>query len=204
LEAGVIPQFALPGLRNFYLSTSPFFDLGASAYAESEDGYSRRTWNGLPEYLPGNATPSSAALERFAWHADDDSDYYDDEVDDGWFWTGPTAATLFERLHTRDLKHLEVAVGHDDHENGSEGVIAAPLRSDPRELSPALESVSLNGDDLHVLAGSSQELKGLRIFENAADVLVAFLSRPVCSGLESLHVDDRHGYWPSGRWNARA
>jgi uncharacterized protein (TIGR02996 family) len=195
LEAGVVPQFDLPRLRNFYLSTTPLFELGGS-YADSTNDEGEYTggydWSGLPAYLPRNAVPNrKCPLERFVWHSDDDSDYYRDD----WFWSGPSMEALLEHLTHPTLKLVEVAVDHDDHENGAEGLIAAPYQRNPLDLSATLDSVTVNGPDLQRMSNSPRKLKGLRVFEEADRSLFTFLRQPVCSELESLVIDNRHGWW---------
>jgi len=204
LEAGVIPQFELPRLRNFFLSTDAFYNLEAAAAGgggpDGSDGdYGRRPWGGLPEYLPRNAIPSpKSPLERFVWHSEDDCDFFNDE---DWYWRGPTMESLLAHLKGHRLKQVEVVVDYDDHEGGTEGVIAAPYRQSPLALSPTLERVTLDEGDLRLLDGSPQKLKGLRVygFEGFDEALFALLRQPVCSELESLHVEARAGWWGSER-----
>jgi hypothetical protein len=104
---------------------------------------------------------------------------------------------LLGHLKKHKLKQVEVAVDYDDHENGSEGVIAAPYEQNPLELSPTLERVALDDGDLQLLAGPPGRLKALRVYGYSGDddALFALLARPVCSGLESLHVENRGGRW---------
>src|SRR6266545_1217924 len=200
LEAGVIPQFDLPRLRNFFLSTDAFYGLGAPVPSDSgqddDADYSRaRPWGGLPDSLPRNALPNpKTSLERFIWHSEDDCDFFNDE---DWYWRGPTMESLVEHLKTHDLKQIEVVVDYDDHENGAEGVIAAPYQQNPLELSSTLERVTLDAGDLQLLEGSTQKLKALRVY-GAYDIdeyLFTLLNQPVCSELESLHVEVRGGRW---------
>ncbi|MCA9072940.1 MAG: hypothetical protein KDA84_28650 [Planctomycetaceae bacterium] len=203
LESGVIPQFDLPRLRNFFLSTKPFYDIGAPDREENpfqfdedwDEYYSHpRPWDGLPDYLPGNALPNSQSpLERFVWHSEDDCDYFNDE---DWYWRGPTMESLRKQLGTRDLKQVEVVVDYDDHENGAEGVIAAPYQQNPFELFPALEHVTIDEDDLRLLEPESQQIKRLRVYGfGFTQYLFTLLGKPICSELESLHFVARGGYW---------
>lgn len=198
LEAGVIPKFDLPALRNFYLETGEFSYLGVPLPTEGEpeddDDYGRgHPWGGLPAHLPKNAIPNpKTPLERFVWHGDDDSDLYGD---DGWDWRGPPMESLLAHLKNHNLKQVEVATDYDDHESGGEGVRAAPYSQNPLTLAPTLEHVTLSGSDLPLLAGSKRKLKGLRVYESGDGDLLALLRRPVCSELESLHANDRHGNW---------
>jgi uncharacterized protein (TIGR02996 family) len=213
LEAGVIPQFDLPKLRNFFLSTDAFYDLGVPISSDSDqddddeddDEYDSepRPWVGLPDYLPQNALPNpKTPLERFIWHSEDDCDFFNDAED--WYWRGPTMESLLEHLKLHNLKQIEVVVDYDDHENGSEGVIAAPYRRNPLELAPTLERVTLDAIDLRLLEGSPQQLKALRIYgdsvyggdfsDDFSEDLFNLLQQPVCSELESLHVEAR-GWW---------
>src|SRR5262249_54959134 len=139
--------------------------------------------------LPNPKTP----LERFIWHSEDDCDYFNDE---DWYWRGPAMESLLEHLKTFDLKQIEVVVDYDDHENGAEGVIAAPYRQNPLALSSTLERVTLDEDDIRLLDGATRKLKALRIYGYGFNEdLFALLNQPVCSELESLHVEDRGGYW---------
>lgn len=199
LEAGVIPKFDLPALRNFYLETGEFSYLGVPLSAEDDqddDDYGRgHPWGGLPAHLPKNALPNpKTPLERFVWHGDDDSDLYGD---DGWDWRGPQMESLLAHLKNRKLKQVEVATDYDDHESGGEGVRAAPYRQNPLDLAPTLEHVTLSGTDLRLLTGSKRKLKGLRVYEASGGNLFELLRHPVCSELESLFVDDRHGWEPA-------
>lgn len=197
-EAGVIPQFDLPKLRNFYIETGEFSYLSVPVPRDDDhddDDYSRgHPWGGLPDYLPRNALPNpKTPLERFVWHGDDDSDLFGD---DGWEWRGPTMEALLAHLKTyRDLKQVEVAVDYDDHESGGEGVRTAPYQQNPLELAPTLECVTLSGHDLRLLSSSKRKLKALRVYESGGGDLFALLRQPVCAGLESFHADDRHGEW---------
>jgi len=138
------------------------------------------------ERPPNPKTP----LERFVWHGDDDSDLFDDY---GWEWRGPTMESLLAHLKTYNPKQVEVAVDYDDHENGGEGVRTAPYQQNPLELSPTLEHVTLSGYDLRLLDGSKRKLKALRVYECEGGDFFTLLNQPVCSELESLHIDDRHG-----------
>lgn len=195
LEAGVIPKFDLPRLRNFYLSTDDFYNLGLTDEIDPDDEYGRHLWGGFPDALMRNAIPGPGCpLERFVWHSDDDEDYY---LDQDPHWPGPTLDAVLERLTAHGLKQIEVAVGHDDHENGSEGVIAAPCGRNPLDLCPTLERVTLAGDDLARLDGPAGAIQSLRVYECSLPVgdLFRVLERPVFSGLESLHLDNRHGHW---------
>ena len=195
-EAGVIPKFDLPRLRNYYLHSDDFSSLGvpvAASGAEDEDDYSAPPWGGLPDYLPRNALPGPGSpLERVIWHASDDSDSYGED----WEWRGPTMEAVLAHLKDRDLKQIEIAIDHDDHENGGEGVITASYSRNPLALSPTLERITLHGDQLRLLAGSPGKLKELRVYgEYGLDgSLPAILSEPVCSALEALHVEGR-GWW---------
>ena len=197
LEAGVIPQFDLPKLRNFCLSTDSFYNLGVFVEGDSDpdDEYGdSRTWSGLPAYLPKNAIPNKKSpLERFVWHADDDSDYYRDGER---FWAGPTMESLLTHLKPHRLKQVEVAVDWDDHESGGEGVIAASYEQNPLKLCPTLERVTLTGRNLRLLEGSTQKLKALRVYADydLDEYFFTLLAQPVCSELESLQVEVRHGY----------
>lgn len=196
LEAGVIPQFDLPRLRNFFLSTEAFYSLGvpvATVDSQDEDDYGNRPWGGLPEYLPRNALPNrKTALERFAWHSDDDCDFFNDE---DWYWRGPSMESLLAHLKPYNLKQIEVIVDYDDHENGAEGVIAAPYQQNPLALSTTLERVTLDGE-VRLLEGSARPLKALRIYDYGFnEELFALLTQPVCSGLEALHLEARGGDW---------
>jgi len=200
LEAGVIPQFDLPRLRNFYIYTDDFSNLGAPVAGGSEeddDDYGQgRPWSGLADYLPKNALPNRRVpLERFIWHCDDDSDSYGD---DGWEWRGPTMESLLAHLKGRNLKQIEVAVDYDDHENGSEGARTAGYEHNPLKVCPTLERVTLSGGNLQLLEGSTQKLKALRVYADSDldDYLFTLLNEPVCSDLESLHVEVR-GWWNS-------
>lgn len=206
LEAGVIPQFDLPRLRSFYLSTEAFYYLGlpaANGSNEDDDDYSGpRLWNGLAAYLPKNAIPSAKSpLERFVWHSDDDCDFFNDE---DWYWRGPTMESLLEHLKHHRLKQVELAVDYDDHESGSEGVIAAPYQHNPLTLAPTLERVTLAEENLGLLDGSTRKLKALRVYGyDLNEEIFSLLAQPICSELESLHIEVRGGYW--GRQaNARA
>jgi uncharacterized protein (TIGR02996 family) len=196
-EVGVIPKFDLPRLRNYYLYSPDFSELGVPAVAsgeEDEDDYAAPPWGGLPDYLPRNALPGPGSpLERVIWHADDDSDSY---RGDDWDWRGPTMEALFTHLKDHDLKQIEVAIDHDDHEGGNEGVIAASYRQNPLTLSPTLERITLHGSQLRLLAGCPRELKELRVYGEFGleDSLPAILGEPVCSALEALHVEVR-GWW---------
>ncbi len=200
LEAAVITQFDLPQLRNFYLTTKPFYELGK---AEPDDGdgdedqyyNGPQPWSGLPDYLPKNVIPNSnTRLERFIWHSEDDCDFFNDEE---WHWRGPTMETLIEHLTAFDLKQVEVVVDYDDHENGAEGVIAAPYRQNPLELSPTLEQVTVDINDLRLLEGSQRRLKELRVFGDSdfGANLFWVLQQSVCSELESILIEAREGWW---------
>ena len=198
LQAGVIPQFDLPKLRNFCLCTDSFYSLGV--FVENTDNQDdeygeSRTWSGLPDWLPKNAIPNKKSpLERFVWHCDDDSDYY---RDGDHFWAGPTMESLLTHLKPHKLKQVEVAVDWDDHENGGEGVDAAAYEQNPLKLCPTLEHVTLDNGGLRLLEGSTkQKLKTLRVYaaHELDDHLFTLLTQPVCSELESLHVEVR-GWW---------
>lgn len=197
LEAGVVPKFDLPRLRNFVLTSDSFFNLGR--FAENPDGEEddygeSRTWDGLPEYLPKHAVPNTnSPLERFVWHAADDSDYYRGHDR---FWPGPTMESLLAHLKPHQPKQVEVAVDWDDHEGGGEGVDAAAYEHAPLALCPTLEHVTVNNDGLRLLNGTTQKLKSLRVYADYQldDYLYTLLARPVCSELESLHVEVRAGY----------
>ncbi|MCI0701844.1 MAG: TIGR02996 domain-containing protein, partial [Planctomycetia bacterium] len=197
LEAGVIPQFDLPKLRNFFLSTDAFYNLGVfvESNSDQEDDYGEsRSWSGLPDYLPKNAIPNKKSpLERFVWHTDDDSDFY---RNGDRFWAGPTMGSLLTHLKPHKLKQVEVAVDWDDHECGGEGVIAASYEQNPLKLCPTLERVTLTGGDLQLLEGSTKKLKTLRVYASydLDDSLFTILKKPVCSELESLHVEVRDGW----------
>ena len=198
-EAGVIPRFDLPKLRNLYLETGEFSYLGVQAPGDDEadeEDYGRGyPWGGLPDYLPRNALPNpNTPLERFVWHGDDDSDLFGD---DGWAWRGPTMESLLAHLKNHNLKQVEVATDYDDHESGGEGVRTAPYQRTPLELAPTLEHVTLSGDNLGLLSGSKRKLKGLRVYAAGNGDLLALLRQPGCSELESLMADDRHGDWSS-------
>jgi uncharacterized protein (TIGR02996 family) len=198
LEAGVIPKFELPKLRNFFLSTDAFYNLGVFVESDSDidDDYGpSRSWTGLPDYLPRNAIPNKKSpLERFVWHTDDDSDFY---RDGDRFWAGPTMESLLTHLKPHKLKQVEVAVDWDDHESGGEGVMAAAYEQNPLKLCPTLEHVTLNNGGLRLLEASTQKLKALRIYADYSldDSLFTILKKPVCSELESLHVEVRSGWW---------
>lgn len=198
LEAGVIPQFDLPRLRNFFITTDAFYSLGAPQDIDYDDDAvfsGTRAWDGLPDYLPKNALPNpKCPLERFVWHSDDDCDYFNDE---DWYWRGPTMESLVEHLKDRDLKQIEVVTDYDDHEKGAEGVIAAPWEQNPLEVSSTLERVTVDVDNLSLLEGSTQKLKALRIYgyDFPEKDLATLLHQPVCSELESLYVGARGGYW---------
>ena len=198
LEAGVIPQFDLPRLRNFYLRTDAFFDLGTSVASDTDqdesDPYSDNVpWHGLAEYLPKNALPNSKCpLERFIWHSDDDCDLFNDE---DWYWRGPTMESLLEHLRTRNLKQIEVVVYYDDHEGGAEGYIAAPYQQNPLELSSSLECVTLGYGGAKLLKGPKSKLKTIRNYGVDGPDLFKLLNQPACSELELLFVEDRHGGW---------
>lgn len=205
LQAGVIPQFDLPRLRNFFLCTDSFYNLGVFVEnaVDPDDEYGDgRTWSGLPDYLPKNAIPNKQSpLERFVWHCDDDSDYYRDGDQ---FWAGPTMESLLTALKHHKLKQVEVAVDWDDHENGGEGVNAADYVQNPLELCPTLEHVTLGSVGAHRLESATKKLKGLRVYAEygLAEHLFKLLAGPVCSKLESLLVQVRGGWWgdnpPSG------
>jgi uncharacterized protein (TIGR02996 family) len=160
LRAGVIPQFDLPKLRNFFLCTDAFYNLGV--FVESNDGQDddygeSRSWSGLPDYLPKNAIPNKKSpLERFVWHADDDSDFY---RDGDHFWAGPTMESLLTHLKPHKLKQVEVAVDWDDHENGGEGVDAAAYEQNPLKLCPTLEHVTLDNGGLRLLESPPKNSK---------------------------------------------
>ncbi len=194
LEAGVIPQFDLPKLRNFFLCTGAFYNLGV--FTENTDNQDdeygdSRSWSGLPDYLPKNAIPNKKSpLERFVWHADDDSDSY---PDGDRFWAGPTMESLLTHLKPHKLKQVEVAVDWDDHECGGEGVDAAAYEQNPLKLCPTLEHVTLDYGGLRLLEGSTNRLKTLRVYADRRldDYFFTLLARPVCSELESLHVEVR-------------
>ena len=196
LEAGVIPRFALPKLRNFFLSTDSFYNLGTFAEnnAEQDDEYGEsHSWSGLSAYLPKNAIPNKKSpLESFVWHTDDDSDYYRNGER---FWAGPTMESLLAHLKPHKLKQVEVAVDWDDHENGGEGVMAARYEQNPLKLCPTLERVTLAGDDLRQLEGSAKKLKALRVYADyyLENYLFTLLTQPVCSELETLRVEVRAG-----------
>jgi uncharacterized protein (TIGR02996 family) len=206
LEAGVIPQFDLPKLRNFFLSTDAFYELGVFVESDSDededDDYGEaRAWSGLPDYLPRNAIPNKKSpLERFVWHTNDDSDLYGDGDR---FWAGPTMESLLTHLRPHKLKQVEVAVDWDDHENGSEGVDAAAYQQNPLKLCPTLEHVTLDNRGLRLLEGSTQKLKTLRVYaaHDLDDHFFSLLAQPVCSELESLHVEVR-GWWRDEPTNA--
>jgi hypothetical protein len=197
LQAGVIPQFDLPKLRNFFLCTYSFYTLGVFVENtdDPDDEYGdSRSWTGLPDYLPKNAIPNKKSpLERFVWHADDDSDHYRGDR----FWAGPTMESLLSHLKPHKLKQVEVAVDWDDHESGGEGVDAAPYEQNPLKLCPTLEHVTFDDDGLRLLEGSTKKrLKGLRVYAAyRVDDLFTILEQPVCSELESLHVEIRGGGW---------
>lgn len=201
LEAGVIPKFDLPKLRNFYLSTCEFSHLGLRAPRDEdeddEEDYGRGfPWGGVPDYLPRNALPNpKSPLERFVWHGDDDSDLFGE--DEGWEWRGPTMESLLAHLKTHNLKQIEVATDYDDHENGGEGIRTAPYKQNPLELAPTLERVSVSGDDMRLLSGARGRLKELRVYEaeGALESLFALLNQPICSELEALTIDERSGWW---------
>ena len=192
LEAGVIPKFKLPKLRNFYLHTYPFYELGFPTPSDNEQEDTLEvSWTGWPEYLPGNALPNrKTPLERFIWHADDDVDYYGDG---DLFWPGPSMETLLEHLKPFKVKQVEVLANLDDHEGGTEGYMAAPYNQNPLELSSTLEHVTLDRHGPQLLAGSTRKPKGLRIYEFMGfdEPFFEFFSQPVCSELESLFVEDR-------------
>ena len=198
LQAGVIPQFDLPKLRNLYLYTDPFHGMGAPSASDSgqwEVEYGDTPWDRLPEYLPKNALPNpEIALERFVWHSDDDSDFY---PNGDWFWPGPGMDSLLVNLNPSRLKHVEVVVDHDDHEIGGEGIIAAPYQQNPLELSPKLEHITIGAEDLQRITDSPQKLKSLRIYDayGSSDPLFTLLNQPVCSELESLVIANRGGGW---------
>jgi len=196
LAAGVIPQFDLPKLRNFFLSTAAFYDLGVFVEnKDQDDDYGEsRSWSGLPDYLPKNAIPNKKSpLERFVWHTDDDSDFYRGGDQ---FWAGPTMESLLTHLKPHKLKQVEVAVDWDDHEGGGEGVDAAAYQQNPLTLCPTLEHVTLDNDGLRLLEGSTKKLKTLRVYaaHDLDDYFFTLLAQPVCSKLESLHVEVR-GWW---------
>jgi uncharacterized protein (TIGR02996 family) len=169
LEAGVIPQFDLPRLRNFLLVTQAFYYLGAPAPSDGaqedddDEDYSKpRPWGGLPDYLPRNVLPNAKApLERVLWHSEDDCDFFNEE---DWYWRGPTMESLLEHLKRHNLKQIEVVVDYEDHESGAEGVIAAPYRQNPLLLCPSLDRITLDEDELLLLEGSPQKLKELRVY----------------------------------------
>lgn len=198
LEAGVIPQFDLPKLRNFFLSSDAFYNLGVfveNADGQEDDYGSSRSWTGLPDYLPKNAIPNkNSPLERFVWHTDDDSDFYGDGDQ---FWAGPTMESLLAHLKPHKLKQVEVAVDWDDHENGSEGINAAAYEQNPLKLCPTLEHVTVDNGGLQLLADSKTKLRSLRVYAayDLDDYLFTLLQKPVCSELESLLVDVRGGWW---------
>jgi uncharacterized protein (TIGR02996 family) len=195
LEAGVIPQMELPRLRNFVLSTDAFYDLGTfveNTIDEEDDYGPLRTWTGLAEYLPRNAIPNSRCpLERFVWHTDDDSDYYPEDR----FWPGPSMESLLEHLKIHQLKQVEVVVDWNDHEGGGEGLDTASYERNPLELCPTLEHLTLDDLGIRLLNSESHKVKSLRIYEayGVSAALATLLAQPVCSELESLHVEVR-GY----------
>jgi uncharacterized protein (TIGR02996 family) len=199
LAAGVIPQFDLPRLRYFFLTTDAFYHLGVLVPGEGEQGdnedYSEpRPWDGLPGYLPRNALPSpKSPLERFIWHSEDDCDFFNEE---GWYWRGPTMESLLGHLKTHNLKQIEVVVDYEDHEGGEEGVIAAPYQQSPLQLSSTLDRVTLDDGDLRLLEGSPRKLQLLRVYghDGFEGPLFALLGQSVCSELESLHVEARGGW----------
>lgn len=197
LQAGVIPQFDLPRLRNFFLCTDSFYNLGVfveNADGQEDDYGESRSWSGLPDYLPKNAIPNKKSpLERFVWHADDDSDHY---RDGDHFWAGPTMESLLTHLKPRKMKQVEVAVDWDDHESGGEGVDAAAYEQNPLTLCPTLEHVTVDNAGLRLLEGSRKKLASLRVYaaHELDDYLFTLLAQPVCSELESLHVEVR-GWW---------
>ena len=205
LQAGVIPQFELPKLRNLYLS-SDFHTLGESDESNSspdEDEFSLPEWVGWPENLVANAIPNpKCPLERFVWQSDIDTDSYHDG---DFFWPTPTMETFLERLKVHKLKQFEVAADYDDHENGGEGVMAAPYEQNPLELVPSLERVTVKGNNLRLLEDSKRKLKMLRVYDRRfyGDSLFSLLSHPVCSELEELHLEERSswGSGPSGKLN---
>lgn len=203
-EAGVIPKFDLPKLRNFYIETGEFSYLGVQASRDGDEGdagddddFGRGyPWGGVPDYLPRNALPNpKSPLERVVWHGDDDSDLFDN--DEGWEWRGPTMESLLAHLKGHNLKQIEAATDYDDHESGGEGVRTAPYRQNPLELAPTLECVSISGDDLRLLSGAKGKLRELRVYEaeGGLEALFALLNQPVCSELEALTIDERSGWW---------
>jgi hypothetical protein len=101
-------------------------------------------------------------------------------------------------LKGRALKQIELLVDHDDHENGAEGVRAAPHARNPLELSPTLECVTLDGNSPQLLLGATKrKLKSLRVYcdYDLNNHLFTLLQRPVCSELESFLLDIRGGWW---------
>jgi hypothetical protein len=157
---------------------------------DEDDDYRRRpVRTGLASFLPANAISSvKSPLERFTWNTDEDSDSYRD--DDHWTEYAPTMDSLLEHFKHHYLKDIELAVDWDDHENGNEGVKAASYQQNPLELSPTLHGVTLSDADLHLLQGSTRKLKSLRVYSNyeGDGDLLAILSEPVCSELESLRL----------------
>jgi hypothetical protein len=146
--------------------------------------------------LPKNAIPNKKSpLERFVWHADDDSDFYGDGDR---VWAGPTMESLLRHLKPHKLKQVEVAVDWDDHENGAEGVDAAAYQQNPLKLCPTLEHVTLDNGGLRLLGGATKRLKTLRVYaaHELDDSFFTLLAQPVCSELESLHVEVRD-WWRS-------
>jgi hypothetical protein len=204
LAAGVIPQFDLPRLRNFVLSSDEFYRLGVfeeNADGQEDDYGESRLWSGLPDYLPKNAIPNKKCpLERFVWHCDDDSDTY---RDGDRFWAGPTMESLLAHLKHHKLKQVEVAVDYDDHENGAEGADAAAYEQNPLKLCPTLEYITLDNAGLHLLESRTKKLRGLRVYaaHELDEQLFTLLKQPVCSELESLLVEVR-GWWSDGATNA--